>query len=119
MLLELKNAQIRFLFDLGAGVKQLTTDLINKNFNDKNWHEITVKRFDRQRFSMKIDDFKELYVDIGSANPPLNELDSLIIGGILTENKLDKDILASEAFIGCLASIEINNEFSSSTLFKL
>ena len=111
MALELRNGKLKFVFELGGGIKQLSSEITNKNLNDKNWHEVTIKRFDRQKFSMKIDDFKELYVDIGSSNPPLSELESFVIGGIVPDyQKFDRDVLGSDGFIGCLASLEINND---------
>ena len=111
MALELRNGKLRFVFELGGGVKYLTSDLINKNLNDKNWHQVTIKRFDRQKFSMKIDQFKELFVEIGSPNPPLAELESFVIGGIVPDyQRFDSDVLGTDGFIGCLASLEINNE---------
>ena len=102
---------MRFVFDLGGGLKYLSSDSINKNLNDKNWHRVTIKRFDRQKFSMKIDQFKELFADIGSPNPPLAELESFVIGGIVPDyQKFENDVLGTEGFIGCLASLEINHE---------
>ena len=111
MALELRQGKLKFVFELGGGLKHLTSDLLNKQLNDKNWHRVTIKRFDRQKFSMKIDQYKELFVDIGSANPPLAELESFVIGGIVPDyQRFDAEVLGSEGFIGCLASLEINND---------
>jgi len=113
MALELRSGKLRFVFDLGGGVKYLASDAIGKSLNDKNWHQVTVKRFDRQKFSMKIDQFKELFVEIGSAQPPpLAELESFVIGGLVASDyqRFDPNVLATDGFIGCLASLEINNE---------
>jgi WD40 repeat protein len=114
MALELSDGVLRFVFELGGGLKVLESDRLT-SLSDRKWHEITIKRFDRQKFSMKIDDYKELLIDIGSNSPPLHELDaSFVIGGLLEadqqHNKLVKENLGNKGFIGCIASLEINND---------
>lgn len=53
--LELRGGRVRFVLDLGGGTKELVSE---QPLNDRNWHEITIRRFDRQKFAMKIDNFK-------------------------------------------------------------
>lgn len=55
MALELRGGRVRFLLDLGGGTKEIVSE---QTLNDRNWHEVTIKRFDRQKFAMKIDNFK-------------------------------------------------------------
>lgn len=61
MALELRAGRIRFLLDLGGGTKEIVSE---QQLNDRNWHEITIKRFDRQKFAMKIDNFKVCFIII-------------------------------------------------------
>lgn len=50
-------------------------------------------------------------VDIGTSNPPLGELESFILGGAVPDfQRYNKQVLSTEGFVGCLASIEINND---------
>ncbi|CAF0717725.1 unnamed protein product [Brachionus calyciflorus] len=108
MALEIRDGKLRFVFDLGGGIKETTSTSI---LNDRNWHEVTIKRFDRQKFSLKIDDFKDLYIDIGTNSPPLSELESFTIGGLIPDHqKFEPHVLTTLGFIGCLASIEINHD---------
>lgn len=111
MALELSDGVLRFVFELGGGLKVLESERVN-SLSDRKWHEVTIKRFDRQKFAMKIDDNKELLIDIGSSTPPLYELEaSFVIGGLPDDQlKMAKENLGNKGFIGCLASLEINND---------
>jgi hypothetical protein len=110
MILELNNGNLKFSFDLGGGLKVLKSDYIY-SLNDKNWHEVTIKRWDRSKFAMKVDDAKEIFVDVPPNSRPLTDLESFVIGGIPNEyHYLVKDIVNIESYSGCIASLEINGE---------
>ena len=104
--LELSNGILRFVFELGGGIKFLESNTV---LNDKNWHEVTLSRFDRQKFSMKIDEFTVALVDAGTSTPRLSELNGLVIGGVLPAQRYLKTGLSNKGFMGCLASVEFNN----------
>lgn len=108
MALEMRAGRLRFVFDLGAGVKQIISA---QTLNDRNWHEVTIKKFDREKFSLKIDDYRDLFADIGTNNPGLAELESFTIGGLMPgHQKFEPHILTTKGFTGCLASIELNGD---------
>lgn len=112
MILELVEGSLKFSFDFGGGLNILKCDNV-QNLNDKNWHAVTIRRIDKTKFSMKIDDTEELsIVDSSSNSRPLTDLESFIIGGIPTENHyLVKDVITNpKNYVGCLASLEINGE---------
>jgi neurexin len=103
LVLEVAQGRLRFAFNLGGGAKELT--LNDVQVNDNNWHEVTVRRVDQQKFALKCDDFKELLIDMGTQQPLFNELESFNVGGSPDS--------AKNGFVGCLAALEINNETPS------
>ena len=104
MMLEVKQGRLRFAFSLGGGLQELV--LNDVAVNDNNWHEVTVRRLDRSKFGLKVDEFKELHVDIGTQHPLLNELEAFNIGGVPEPSSMT----SSQGFLGCLAALEINND---------
>ncbi len=105
--LELSNGILRFVFDLGGGVRVLESAMI---LNDKNWHEVTLKRFDRSKFSMRVDEFREALVDAGTDNPQLAELEGCVVGGVTPGQRYTSTGLSNKGFMGCMASVEVNSE---------
>lgn len=105
--LELSNGILKFIVELGGGIQVLESSMV---LNDKNWHEVTLSRFDRQKFSMKIDEFAVQLVDAGTSAPRLAELNGLVIGGVLPSQRYLKTGLNNKGFMGCLASVEVNNK---------
>ena len=55
--LELNVGVLRFVFDLGNGVKVLESER-GVQLNDRKWHEVNIRKVDRFKFAMKVDDFK-------------------------------------------------------------
>ncbi|RMZ99228.1 neurexin-1a-like isoform X9 [Brachionus plicatilis] len=104
--LEMRTGRLRFVFDLGAGLKQVLSPHI---LNDKNWHEVTIHRLDRQNLALKIDDYRQLSVDTGTSSPGVSELEAFTIGGLVPgHQKFEPHVLTTQGFTGCLASVELN-----------
>lgn len=107
MALELNRGILRFVFNVGGGVRVIESSM---SLNDKNWHEVTLKQFDRQKFTMKIDEFRELLVDSGTSNPQLSGLGECTVGGIRPSERYVNNGLSNKGYMGCLSSVEFNHE---------
>ena len=105
--LELSNGILRFVFELGGGLKVLESSMI---LNDKNWHEVTLNKFDRKQFSMRIDEFNVALIEIGTEEPKFGELELLVVGGVTPSQRYMKTGLSNKGFMGCMSSVEVNNE---------
>lgn len=114
MILEVRQGRLRFSFNTGAGLKELV--VTDTYVNDNNWHEITVRRVDRQRVGLKCDDFSENQIDIGhQPNQQTNlfaDLEAYNVGGVPVDyQRMDGHSSNQQSgFVGCLASLEINQE---------
>ena len=110
VLLELINGVVRLAFDLGAGLREAES---NNAVTDKTWHELTLKLMpsvDKRKLSLRIDEFEELVVDTASANLKLTDIDSYWFGGVGIEQRRGRSKSGGKGFMGCVASLEINNE---------
>ena len=118
LILELVAGQLHYVYDTGAGAREVTFNRPETRLADNNWHTVILQRPTIQRHVLRVDDVTvDDVLAEGSRALHYDMDDSIYVGGVEKHmyHALPALARARRGFQGCLASIDLNGEALSLT----
>ncbi|XP_072016599.1 neurexin-1-like [Amphiura filiformis] len=109
--IELVEARIHYVFDLGGGHTVLKADT-RTSLNDNLWHEVSISRDSRHRHVLIVDDSATIAMSGPLSSRYLYLTENIFIGGVeeFRYQHLPMMVESKQGFQGCFASLEINGD---------